>query len=416
MKEILLWKGFHGDLPLSQSIGRALEGEFLLILCPTILPDFDFLDALPSGPIRCIGEGWEEGMQEALAARARARSSFDAFPAPPCLGLFTSGSTGRPRLILYSRENLLSSLEAVYSLFDHKKIDSIFVYPQPFHIFGLALGYIAAQIYGWRLITVPGKYSQNFHRAWLNARSPGLLTLATPTHMADLLGIVRAEKIPPQPTYSAILGGASVERKLWLALRDELGIEAPSIGYGASEASPGVTHLAPGIEPRKDGEIGKPLPHLVVGLEKGAGIRIQGPSLCLAIVENGRAEFPNSYLIPDLVSDAGDGTFIFTGRANLILNRGGVKQSLEEIETALLNNFSARSICVALEHPRLGEELGIVLDNPDLTREQVRAFLRTKFGSSFEDLTILKLPSLPLNASLKLDRVAALSLFKVARY
>lgn len=404
---VVLWRGHHGPA-LRELTAYALEGKLLLIPCPPELRDFSFVEHLPAGRIECLGD-WE-------GVLVPARTGSADYPAAPSLGVFTSATTEAAKLVLYTRENVESCAAAIFSLFDRRRIGAVFCYPQPFHTFGLTLGYAAAHFHGWDLILPEGRYSRAHHEHWLSACGPSTLTLGTPTHFHDLADFVRNvagnSKATPRASYSAIVGGARVTRAQWLSLRNGLRIEAPSIGYGATEASPGVAHLAPGVEPKEDGEVGLPLAHLKVSVDPLTGVTFEGPSVCSAILEGGRLEFPRSFTLPDLLRVRADGVFVYEGRAKFTLNRGGKKILLEAVEAELLRAFGVEALGYSVPCPRLGEELGLLLkisaEELRSRREEYMAHLRERYGMNFSGEHVRAVSGFPLNANLKPDRKAAL--------
>lgn len=401
---IVLWRGHHSPA-LRELTAWALEGKLLVIPCPPELRDFSFVNQLPEGRVECQGD-WE-GLE------VPPRSGSAEYPSPPCLGVFTSATTEAAKLVLYTRENVESCAHAIFSLFDRRRIASVFCYPQPYHTFGLTLGYAAAHFFGWDLHLPEGRYSRPHHEEWLAACGPGTLTLGTPTHFHDLADFVRNTKAKPRASYSAIVGGARVAREQWLILRDLLQVEAPSIGYGATEASPGVSHLAPGVEPREDGEVGLPLSHLRVAVDPLTGVTFEGPSVCSAIVENGAVEFPRSFTLPDLLRVRADGTWVYEGRAKFTLNRGGKKILLEAVEKEILAQFGIEALGFSVPCARLGEELGLLLktsaEDLRFRREEFVAHLRARYGMNFSGEHLRAVGGFPLNANLKPDRRAALA-------
>jgi predicted hotdog family 3-hydroxylacyl-ACP dehydratase len=402
-RRILLHPGFHSKETFA-CIARAWDDEELLILCPPRVTQFEFLKYLPEGPLTWLGD-WT-----GRTPSQPARSTEVEFPERPLLGVFTTGtSRGEPRLVLYSRKNILSSLDGILSLFDQSRIKSIFCYPQPSHTFGLVLGYLLAHIRQIPLVVGEGRYSSEFHQLRVEANESGMLTLGTPTHFLDLLHYTTTKAIDLAPSYCAIVGGAPVQRSLWKALRERLHIERPSIGYGATEASPGVSHLPPGVEPQEDGEIGFPLSNVGVELVP-EGVRFRGSSVALAVLADGGFTFPSEIVLSDKVVQREDRRMVFLGRLDLCLNRGGEKFSLEQIESAVNRTLGREVVCVAVSDSRLGEELGLVVKGEPFS-EDVAASLSSLFtwelGCAFETRKILFVPELPQNANGKPDRKAA---------
>ncbi len=374
-----LTKDYHGPALLDE-VAAAWRGDHLLVVCPPTLKDYSF---------------------EAVLQTAQ------PWPDQPVLGVFTSGTLSTsPRLVLYSRKNVECSLDAIHGLFDLKRIEHLFCYPQAFHTFGLTLGYVAALHRGWKLHTSSGKYSSAAHAGRVNLREERVLTLGTPTHFYDLLSYCRQDKVALTPSYSCIMGGAAVMQKLWSEIKSDLQIEAPSIGYGCTEASPGITHLPPGILPDKDGEIGYPLSSVQSKVGK-RGVRIEGDGLCMAIVQNGKIEFPKHITIRDQIEIDLRGSWHFLGRLDLTLNRGGVKYSLEAIERDLSYSTRLAVVAATVRDARLGEDLAVAVvgsTDPASVQAQVAEALRSRWGLRLNPDRIRFVNELPLNECAKLDR------------
>jgi acyl-coenzyme A synthetase/AMP-(fatty) acid ligase len=383
---IHLWKNFHSK-ELVALLKKCWDSDDLLILCSPHVSDFSFVDDL----------------SDAVLA---------TFPERAVLGVFTTGTvSGAPRLVLYSKKNIESSLASLFSLFDDQQIEEVFCYPQPFHTFGLTLGYLYSILKNKKLSFPDGPYTQSAHTLRADIQHEKVLTLGTPAHFFDLISQVESGKISLHPSYSAIIGGAKVSTKLWHELQTKLKILSPSIGYGASEACPGVTHLPPGTAPKEDGEIGFPLPNLKLELKPGMGIEFSGENLCVAILEKGELSFPKKVLLTDQVEKRADGRLVYVGRTSLIINRGGTKYSIEALEALLLQKLNHRCACFAVEDPRLGEEVGVLLeskiDEADARatlQDACRKVLAAHFGHHFGVPEFHLTSELPFNANGKIDR------------
>ena len=401
---VRVWKGYHGG-ELAQLISQSWDQSELLVLCPPLLQDFSFLQAMPEGGLEISGV-WTDSERDLLGKIRRQRFEF---PFKPVLGVFTSGTlSASPRLVLYTKENILASLEAIYGLFDRSRIGHLYCYPQAFHCFGLLLGYVAAHVYGWKLHTPQGKYQRLSHEQRLALTMPDLLTLGTPTHLFDLMAFARESGATVAPSYSCIMGGAGVSRELWLRVRDGLTIEAPSIGYGCTEASPGISHLSPGVEPRRDDEIGLPLSSVRSQITR-EGVQIDGPGLCSAVIQNGGVEYPGRLTIRDRVTVLEDGRWIYQGRLDLTLNRGGHKYSLEEIEKLLHERLSLGVVAIAVRDTRLGEDLGLAIISPtnqESVYTQAALVLMETYGLRLTRDRVTFMTDFPLNECSKLDRRA----------
>lgn len=344
-----VWRGYHSS-ELLKELDLAWQGKQCLIVGSPGFKDNDFLKSLPEQ----IESAW-------LQQKDKAPSSFDDVP---ILGVLTSGTAASPRLVLYSKKNIESSLSAITKLFDESKINTVFCYPQPFHTFGLNLGYILSMVKGWKLVTPEGKYSRAAHAARVALREEKVLTLGTPVHLLDLKNYCVKEGVQMAPSYTAIVGGAAVTKKLWRMLRDELHIAEPSIGYGCTEAAPGLMHLPPGIEPGIDHCIGFPLEGVQVQLLNEQGLEFSGPNLCVAYEQEGRLHFPKSMVIRDHLVKISDGSYQFLGRYDLVINSGGLKISLDKVERWIFEKFGYDALAFGVKDARLGEDLGVMIHSP----------------------------------------------------
>ncbi len=404
MTRIHLWRGFHGR-EFRELFARAYKDQELLVVCPPTGLDERVLEALPPGELVFHGE-WHDAPRRLGQGRAD-------YPAAPVLGVFTTGSTAAKKLVLYSRANIKAAQDAILELFDRRRIDTVYCYPQPYHVFGLLLGHDLAARRGLQLVAAPGPYGHEAHELWLSLQSERLLTLATPSHMRDLCAFLEMNPdAKPRRTYSCILGGAKVDKDVWLKARAIARIEEPSVGYGCTEASPGVTHLPPGVEPLVDGDLGWPLGSVTMAFDaEEPGYSIHGPGLCLALSEGGALTFPTSHQVRDELTTLSGGRYGFAGRLDFVLNRGGEKFPLERIEAVLKARHALDTICVALPDPRLGEELGILARaGRQLEPTAIYATLTEVFQRRFNPGLLTLIDELPLNANAKLDRHAAKAL------
>ncbi len=400
--KITLYKGYHSNLAL-QTFNEAWVNNDLILFLPPTLMNYEFVSHLPEGEVRTLGELWEESPKIPKPEG----TALDAVA-----GVFSSGTSQVPRLVLYSKKNIESSVCGIFELFDRDLLENIFCYPQPFHTFGLTLGYGAAKVLSLHLITPEGRYSQTHHKAWRNHVTENTLTLGTPTHFYDLLN--KAEELGDLPaSYSCIIGGAKVEKELWKNCQSILKIAEPSIGYGATEASPGITHLPPGAEPHEDGEIGIPLSHVDVDLTP-TGLVFQGPNLCTAIIDSEGIHHPQRYELPDIIQVRDqDQHWIYKTRSNWFLNRGGEKFSLEGLESFVQQETGLETLCVGVPDQRLGEDLGILIrrqgDAASNLKNKVLQCLKEKTDREFSSQRMVLVDQLPLNENLKKDRKQAMS-------
>lgn len=403
MKSILYKGHFNSELPaLFQHCWQANQ---LLIFLPPTMDRYDFITHLPAGEIDFMGELWGDQIP---SERPRGRS----FENKPVAGVFSSGSTKESRLIFYSKKNIETSVRNIFGLFDCEKFDKIFCYPQPYHTFGLTLGLAGSFLLGKELISSEGTYNRNDHELWRQCGSR-TLTLGTPTHFKDLIGWAENQNLTPEKSYSCIIGGARVERSLWLRLRDTINISAPSIGYGATEASPGISHLPPGREPLEDGEVGLPLPGVQYSIDP-SGLKFSGQNLCEAILEDGHLTFPKELILPDLIEiRQSDEIWIYRARLNWFINRGGEKFSIEKIEEKIHQEIGIEVLGFQVPCSRRGEDLGLLIratSSPKM-RESIVSILKKITHRNFDSNHFFFVNDFPMNSSAKADRRKAQEIY-----
>ncbi len=405
---IHMWRGHHSE-ELIHTLEQSWMDNDLFIVCPHSMRDFSFIKYLPKEEISFEG-AWDR--DSAINIQPE---NPGLYPARPVLGVFTSGTTSpHPKLVLYSKDNVESSLRNMRSVFDISRIGKIFSYPSPVHAFGLILGYMHSILYKIPLVNPTGVYGKNFHQKWMAIENHNLLTLGTPTHFEDLKNSVKSSGYKPRGSYSAIAGGAQVSVSLWKELKSELGIEKPSIGYGATETCLGVTHHPPGLQPKEDGEIGFPLPMTKLEVNE-SGVTVSGPTVCAAVIESGLIRLQTSVVLKDvLVRREEDGMYSYQGRLDLILNRGGTKYSLEYIEHILSRESAGEVICVSIRDKRLGEELGVIATS--VKKEDIFESLKNEFGHSFNERNFISVDSIPKSGNLKTDRAACKKLLQNSIY
>lgn len=409
---ITLYKGYHSQELYLKIIESWNNGD-PLILCPEQIKDLSFADTLKDQEIRFLGTWDDKQKQDVLNKAKFARFQF---PQDAILAVFTSGTvSGSPRLIFYSKENILSSLNSINKLFDLNRLQKIFCYPQPGHVFGLVLGYVQAIENNLQLIISEGAYSHHAHEKWINHVDEGTLTLGTPAHFMDLIQWCNKNNLQPPKTYSAIIGGASATKKLWEDLKEKLNVDSPSVGYGASEASPGIMHLPPGVVPSQDGEIGYLLDGVVLNQINEKGFTFSGPMVCKAIWDENGIKLPTQVFLNDLlIKNKETDRYVFNGRTDFLVNRGGLKYSLEIIEGKVSSELSCKCVAVSIFDERLGEDVGIVIQpNPEIINDVLIAktqdLLRKEFSLNLlkENITIQKIP---LSINGKFDRVESMKL------
>ncbi|MFT3863656.1 MAG: 3-phosphoshikimate 1-carboxyvinyltransferase [Solirubrobacterales bacterium] len=362
-------------------------------------------DGAPALP-RTEDARWHD-FAAALAGREPDREAIVARkPAPTALSqlFFTSGSTGEPKGVLHRYDALTRAAMMEVEHLGLGRDDTIFI-PTP-------LAHQTGLLYGMWLAFALGS-TQVIQDAWdarVGARAlrdwDGTFVQAATPFLADLVRVVEAgEEEAPPALRIFVVTGAAVPRAL--AERATTVLAAAVCGaWGSTESCLGAL-AAPGDDPAKVwGTDGRALAGTRIRIVDDEG-NVLGPgeegnyqvtSRCLfegyldrpdltaaAMTEDGW------YRTGDLATIDADGFLRLTGRVKDIINRGGEKVPVAEIEELLHQHPAVAEVAiVAMPDERLGERAcAFVVRDPDRSDEsefglaEVRAHLDAAEVSKF---------------------------------
>jgi 3-phosphoshikimate 1-carboxyvinyltransferase len=320
---------------------------------------------LPAGgPVR-----WHRYAELAGTAADSGRLEARA-PAPDALAqlLFTSGTSGEPKGVLH-RMNALS--RAVGMEIGHLGLtgaDRVFI-PSPLaHQTGFLYGMWLAWSLGVTQVLQPVWHGPTALAA-LHRWQPSFVQAATP-FLADLVTAVAESGQRPERLRIFVATGTAVPRTLAERATRELGA-AVCGAWGTTETCLG-TLAAPGDEPALVwGTDGRALDGVGIRVVDDAGA-VLGPgqegnfevtSGCLFAGYLDRPDLTAEAMTPDGWYRSGDlavieqsGFVRITGRVKDVINRGGEKVPVAEIEQLLHQHPAIREVAiVAMPDPRLGE-------------------------------------------------------------
>lgn len=347
-------------------------------------------------------------VRAAIAGKFGRGSAKDA--SAPAVVLFTSGTEGAPKGVVLTNFNLLAN---TYQMLDHMRAilgpEQILLNPLPmFHSFGLTAATFAPLFAGVKVVLYPSPLHYR-QVAKLVERSKATVLLATDTF---LTGYIRAAEPGQLASLRDVVAGAErvkvPTRELWAKNGTEI-LE----GYGVTECSPvlacnqrGDNHvgtvgrLLPGIEARLDP---------VQGLAEGKRLFVRGPNIMAGYLN---ADKPGVVIPPkDGWHDTGDivtlddGYITICGRAKRFAKLGGEMVSLTAIEnliTALWNDV--QHVVLSLPDPRKGEQLLLVTEKPDASKDELLAHARKEgFPELWVPKSLLIVQAIPVLASGKID-------------
>jgi 3-phosphoshikimate 1-carboxyvinyltransferase len=282
--------------------------------------------------------------------------------------LFTSGSTGDPKGVLHRHDVLTRAADAHAAHFGLSAEDVIYI-PSPLaHQTGFLYGMWLALRLGATQVAQE-HWDAEIGMSAIERHGVTFTQAATP-FLADLVRIAEERGQAPERLRMFVATGAAIPRELAHQARTVLGAEVGG-GFGTTESCMGAGFV-PGAEDERawtsdgralanvrlrvvDGE-GRPLPPGVEG-----NFEIETDTLFAGYLNRPEATAaalsPDGWYRPgDLATIDEDGYLRITGRVRDVINRGGEKVPVAEIEQLLYRHPAVAEVAiVAMPDPRLGE-------------------------------------------------------------
>ncbi|MEA3276028.1 MAG: AMP-binding protein, partial [Pseudomonadota bacterium] len=335
-------------------------------------------------------------------------------PEAPCVILFTSGTEGTPKGVVLSHVNIQANRYQVSSCIDFGPTDIVFNALPLFHSFGLTCGTLLPLMSGIRTFLYPSPLHYRIVPE-LVYDSNATIMFGTDTFLAGY-----ARFAHPYDFYSVRYVFAGAEklrdetRRVW---GQQFGVRIFE-GYGATETAPvlamntpmqnhpdSVGRLMPGIEHRLE-----PMP----GIEDGGRLWVAGPNIMsgyLLADKPGELQPPADgwYDTGDIVELDDKGFVIIKGRAKRFAKVGGEMISLAAVEGVVARLWpDFGQVVVNIPDERKGEQLVLLTENPDASRDELAAFARAEGLSSLAiPKTLVKVDKIPLLGTGKTDFVTA---------
>lgn len=382
-----------------------------------------FLEQLPLDALLIIDGGPDEGYRAAhrhdlpliiaepaedgsaglqLRAPLAAVAAVDAEPDAdaPAFILRSSGTTALPKLIPFSHRNMLAAARNWQNWFRLTAGDRCLCVSAPYYSHGLKVTILTPLLTGGSVAFPLSAATVDLHE-WLVTLQPSWYSAGPALHRAMLEATrSRPESCAAHRLRFASSGGAPLQSDVIDGLQAALGMPLLE-HYGSSEAAQ-IAVNAPFPGAHKAGTVGRPLPGTVrivdeAGVPVASGARgevlLSGPTLMAGYLGDpalNQAAFRDGWFHSgDVGSFDEDGFLRLHGRLREVINRGGEKVSLQEVDDALLRHPAvAEAAAFAVPHPRLGQDVAAaVVLRPGLhvEPEALREFLR-------EELVYFKIP------------------------
>lgn len=335
----------------------------------------------------------------------------------PAVILFTSGSEGTPKGVALSHRNILANRYQLAARIDFSPVDIVFNALPIFHSFGLTGGLLLPLLSGVRSFLYPSPLHYRIIPELVYATNATIL-FGTDTFLAGYARMGHAYDL-----YSVRYVFAGAERvqartrALWM---EKFGLRLLE-GYGATECAPVIAVNTP-MHHRTD-TVGRLLPAIrhrlepVPGIDQGGRLFVAGPNIMLGYLSPGEAGAviapPEGwYDTGDIVEVDAEGFVTIRGRAKRFAKIGGEMVSLAAAEETAVSLWPENAhAVVALADPRKGEQLVLVTDCAEASREALLVHARARGLSELAvPRVVLTVKALPLLGTGKPDYPAVKAL------
>ncbi|HEX9163412.1 MAG TPA: class I adenylate-forming enzyme family protein [Thermoanaerobaculia bacterium] len=320
----------------------------------------------------------------------------------------TSGSTGKPKGIVASEANLIADCNNICSAMQIAPSD-INLGAIPFsHSYGFS-NLLTPLVMQGTAVVISNDYLPQSIVDLCNEHRCTVAPLI-PMVFAHLAAVHRGHG-EFETVRTFISAGAPLPATTSRRFRERFGVEIHSF-YGCSECG-GITYDRAGGAVER-GSVGPAMRGVELEIH-GARLTVRSASVALGYLiddgtfqalENGR------FLSDDLAEVRDDGEVVLTGRASDLINTAGKKVNPREVEQVILQIDGVRQVKVYGEPAGARGEVvaAAVVADPDVTREQIREFCRTRLSLHKVPRIVKLIESIPVDERGKVKRAALAAL------
>ncbi|MGW8123703.1 AMP-binding protein [Roseivirga echinicomitans] len=305
----------------------------------------------------------------------------------------TSGSTGKPKIISISRSQMIASAQKTAKVLNLERGASALLCINPAFIGGKMM-LVRAMELDWKLTLVPPTSNPE---EYLADNTHFTFAALVPLQLQHMLATEKGRK-QLNNIETVIVGGAPIS----LQLETEIQSCTSKIfsTYGMTET---VSHIA--LKP-------------INGLHKSDFFSIlEGVSVatderdCLRI----KADVTNNQWIQtnDVVRLKGR-TFKWLGRADFVINSGGIKIHLDQLESEIERLLNTEVVLLKMKHPQLGESYtAVIVNEHGQSVVGVQSVLNSSLPKFHKPNSTHFIEKVPRTASGKVDRLSLSKQLKI---
>lgn len=310
------------------------------------------------------------------------------FASDPYIEVQTSGSTGQPKRMFVEKECMMYSAALTCRALQLSPGSTALLCMNLRYI-GAMMMVVRALVAGLNLVVIP-------------STGHPLRDISSPVHFAAMvpLQVYNSLQSPVErkrlmQIEKLIIGGGAVDRTLEQRLQEHPGSVFST--YGMTET---LSHIAlRRLNGLQKSDLYTPIdPEIKLSLSSRGTLLIDAPALCLTPIETN-----------DLVDFSSEQRFRVLGRTDNVVNSGGVKIQLEELE-AVLNTLIGGDLALTyLPDQRLGQAL-VLLIQVTPNNEKWEEVVKSSLPAYHRPKYIFMVEQIPRTETGKIDRRACLYL------
>lgn len=306
----------------------------------------------------------------------------------PVLKVQTSGSTGTPKELWVEKERMRNSARLTVAFLGLQAGDSALIC-MPLKYIGGKMVIVRALIAGLNLIPV----TPSGHPMATLETAP-VFAAMTPMQVFNSIQIA-TEKERLEQIQHLIIGGGAIDNELAQVLKKFP--KAVWSTYGMTET---LSHIAlRRLSGPEASEWYTPFSQVSLSLSPEGTLIIQAPTVN-----------PETLVTNDLVTFNSEGQFRIIGRKDNVINTGGVKVQIEQVETLLKPRLTFDIQITGVPDPKFGERIVLLAETGENLNDRQRNLLEEAFNSLppyWRPKETIPVPSLPKTGSGKPDRATA---------
>ncbi|HEV7573800.1 MAG TPA: class I adenylate-forming enzyme family protein [Thermoanaerobaculia bacterium] len=362
-------------------------------------------DATESEVGNVLGHFNAQGLvyRDGISTRRAARPNL---PASARLIKLTSGSTGMPKGIVATEANLLADCVNICATMD--------IRPEDINLGAIPMSHS----YGFSNLVTP-LLVQGTAVVISNDYLPqSVVTLCNrfSCTVAPLIPMVFDHLITAgdgnfQTVRTFLSAGAPLPPTVSRKFRERFGIPIHTF-YGCSECG-GITYDREGGAVER-GMVGRAMENVTLTSKRGR-LTVHGANVALGYLHDAMTFQPfddGVFITDDLIDVREDGEIAITGRASELINTAGKKVNPREVEQVLLRIAGVREAKVYGEPAGARGDVvaAAVVADPDITREQIRAFCLAHLSPHKVPRIVKLIESIPVDERGKVKRAALAAL------